>query len=184
MCRRVFRRRQLAGILIGLHLCVCGVSAAAAADELRHTGDALELLLPAGAFALCAARQDGDGARQFLAVATVDSVVTYGLKVAVVDRGPDGDPHAFPSGHTSISVATAEFLRRRYGWGYGAPAYAAAALVGYSRIASKAHDLDDVIGGAAIGYLSAAFFTTSARVWQVQAGGGRRAVEVAVTRRW
>jgi len=31
-----------------------------------------------------------------------------------------------PSGHTAISFSPAEFLRKRYGWEWGLPGYAAA----------------------------------------------------------
>lgn len=170
-------------MLIPLLLLVCE-GGAYAGDDLRRSGDALELILPATALSLGFARGDRDGVRQLLAVSVTDTVATYGLKATIRDRGPDGDPHAFPSGHTSISVATAEFLRRRYGWDYGAPAYAAAALVGYSRIVSDAHDLDDVIGGAAIGYLSAAFFTTASREWKAQVAGDLHGGLVTLRRSW
>lgn len=177
------RWRRLTSVLATLAV-VAGHGLAQADETLRRSGDALELLLPATALSLALAREDRDGVRQLLTVAATTTVATYGLKAAVHDRGPDGDPHAFPSGHTSISVATAEFLRRRYGWNYGAPAYAAAALVGYSRIASDAHDLDDVIGGAAIGFASAALWARPLEGGQVTVSGGNQGVLLWLSRNW
>lgn len=82
-------------------------------------------------------------------------VVTYGLKSGVEERRPDGSgDDSFPSGHTSISFAAAEFTRKQYGWAWGAPAYAAASFVGWSRVETKDHWAHDVAVGAAIGILS------------------------------
>jgi membrane-associated phospholipid phosphatase len=81
--------------------------------------------------------------------------VTYGLKYSVEERRPDGSGNdSFPSGHSSISFAAAEFTRRQYGWAWGAPAYAAASFVGWSRVHTQDHWAHDVAIGAAIGILS------------------------------
>lgn len=81
--------------------------------------------------------------------------VTYGLKSTVQERRPNGeDDNSFPSGHTSISFAAAEFTRKTYGWAWGAPAYAAASFVGWSRVETQDHWAHDVAVGAAIGILS------------------------------
>lgn len=81
--------------------------------------------------------------------------VTYGLKYAVTEERPDGSgDDSFPSGHTSISFAGAEFIRKQYGWGWGAPAYAAASYVGWSRVETQDHWAHDVAIGALIGVLS------------------------------
>lgn len=81
--------------------------------------------------------------------------VTYGLKYSVEERRPDGSGNdSFPSGHTSISFAAAEFTRKTYGWAWGAPAYAAASFVGWSRVQTQDHWAHDVAVGAAIGILS------------------------------
>ena len=61
------------------------------------------------------------------------------------------DRYSFPSGHATISFCTAEFLRGRYGWRLGLPAYAAACFVGYSRVESDRHYARDVVAGAVIG---------------------------------
>lgn len=81
--------------------------------------------------------------------------VSYGLKYAVQEERPNGDDNrSFPSGHTAVTFAGAEFIRKHYGWGYGVPAYAAAAFVGWSRVATDDHWGHDVAAGAAIGILS------------------------------
>jgi hypothetical protein len=81
-------------------------------------------------------------------------VVTGVLKRAVDERRPDGGSHSFPSGHTSMAFAGAEFIRKEYGWGWGAPAMLAAGFVGWSRVESKRHYTHDVLAGAAIGVLA------------------------------
>lgn len=80
--------------------------------------------------------------------------VTYGLKYSVDETRPNGQPHSFPSGHTSASFMGAEFIRKQYGWYAGAPAYLAASYVGWTRQQSRNHYSRDVFAGALIGILS------------------------------
>jgi len=63
------------------------------------------------------------------------------------------------TGHSSTTFAAAEFLRKRYGWGYGIPAYALATFTAYSRVESKNHFIPDVAAGAALGIISSYIFT-------------------------
>ena len=135
---------------------------------LEQSADALLVGIPVAAFGLTFLIQ-GDVAplgfdmvnmtgspRHDLALALGRaSVVTYGLKYSVEERRPNGeDDNSFPSGHTAVSFAGAEFIRKEYGWRWGAPAYAAAAFVGWSRVATDDHWTHDVAAGAAIGILS------------------------------
>lgn len=80
--------------------------------------------------------------------------ITFGLKAVVAEDRPTGEPHSFPSAHTSTTFAAAEFVRKEYGWTWGMPAYLAAGFAGYSRIEAKEHWTQDVLAGAAIGILS------------------------------
>lgn len=82
------------------------------------------------------------------------TAVTYGLKYAVDEERPNGEDGSFPSGHTATTFAGAEFVRKQYGWAWGAPMYAAAGFVGWSRVATDDHWWHDVLAGAAIGVLS------------------------------
>jgi undecaprenyl-diphosphatase len=62
----------------------------------------------------------------------------------------DAGHASFPSGHTATAFALATLvtlLRRQW----AVPAFAFAVLIGISRIATGAHYLSDVIGGAAVG---------------------------------
>ena len=58
-----------------------------------------------------------------------------------------------------MSFQGAAFLQRRYGWKFGAPAYAVSAYVGWGRIYAKKHDIWDVLAGAALGAGSAYIYT-------------------------
>jgi len=95
-------------------------------------------------------------------------VVTYGLKYTASETRPNGDSQSFPSAHTSCSFTAAEFLRKRYGWEYGVPAYLAAAFVGYCRVEGNYHYTHDVIAGAAIGILSSYFLTDPYKGWNIE----------------
>ena len=81
-------------------------------------------------------------------------IATYALKFGIDEQRPNGHGQSFPSGHTSVAFAGAEFVRKQYGWGWGLPAYAAASYVGWSRVESGNHWTHDVLGGAALGILS------------------------------
>ena len=84
----------------------------------------------------------------------VNGVLTQGIKVATKRTRPSGGSHAFPSGHTSATFATAEVLREHFGWKWGAPAYAIGAYVSVSRMVDNKHWASDVVFGTAIGIVS------------------------------
>jgi membrane-associated phospholipid phosphatase len=81
----------------------------------------------------------------------VAQVVTTGVKIAVRRTRPDGTQYSFPSGHSSVTFASATILQRHFGWKVGLPAYGIASYVAASRIQEKRHYLSDVVFGAALG---------------------------------
>lgn len=96
-----------------------------------------------------------DVAGKILRAQILSQAVTGVIKKAAQRERPDGsDTRSFPSGHTSVSFASATVLHREFGWKVGIPAYAAATYVGTARIEKKKHFLSDVAFGAAIGILS------------------------------
>jgi len=84
------------------------------------------------------------------------TAATFAIKgIADTDRpsdGVSGGGYGFPSYHTSSSFAMAAVADQYYGKTVGLPAYGLAALVGWSRIDGRDHDLSDVVFGAALGY--------------------------------
>ena len=94
-----------------------------------------------------------------IACATVvNQVYTHAVKLAVGRERPNGEGgrtnSAFPSGHAANAFAWAAVLERHYGWKGAVPAYAVASVIGLSRVQENKHWLSDVVGGAALGYLS------------------------------
>jgi len=81
-------------------------------------------------------------------------LATEALKYATHETRPNGGPRSFPSGHTSIAFAGAEFIRKEYGWEWALPAYLGAAFVGWSRVEAKKHYTHDVVAGAVVGILA------------------------------
>ncbi|MCE9685572.1 phosphatase PAP2 family protein [Shewanella sp. AS16] len=146
-------------MLLGLTLLgTCGL---AQAGNLETSGDVLHLLLPAAALGTTLVYEDGhEGTWQFSKAAVSSRLVVEGLKYAIDKQRPDasGDD-SFPSGHAADSFMAASFIQQRYGWQYGLPAYIGAAYVGYTRVASDQHYLEDVLAGAAIGTLAGWYFT-------------------------
>lgn len=114
-------------------------------------GEALTAAIPLAALGVSALHHDLTGGYQLASSLAATAVATYGLNLAIDKQTPEGEDGAFPSGHSAISFAGATYLQRRYGWHYGLPAYGAAAVAGWSRVAADRHDLVDVLGGAALG---------------------------------
>src|SRR3954469_24459171 len=84
----------------------------------------------------------------------LSEIMTNGIKQAVRRSRPEGSGFSFPSGHTTVSFASATVLQQHFGWKVGGPAYAAAAYVAASRVQMKRHYLSDVAFGAALGIIS------------------------------
>jgi membrane-associated phospholipid phosphatase len=80
--------------------------------------------------------------------------LTIALKEASRRSRPLGGGFSFPSGHTTISFASATVLQQQFGWKVGVPAYAMASYVAASRVQMKRHYLSDVTFGAALGIVA------------------------------
>ena len=80
--------------------------------------------------------------------------ITAGVKLSARRNRPDGGEFSFPSGHTSVTFATATVMQRHFGWKAGVPAYALASYVAASRVHVRRHFLSDVAFGAAVGIVA------------------------------
>jgi len=131
-----------------------------AEDETQTLiGDGLQIALPAAALTMTVMLEDAGGRAQFATGFAAAMGLTYALKLSVDKERPNGGDMSFPSGHAAAAFNGASFIQRRYGWACGLPAYTAAAFVGYSRIQSEDHYLEDVLAGAFIGALGTYVFT-------------------------
>jgi hypothetical protein len=96
-----------------------------------------------------------DVAGKVLRAQIIAQTVTGVVKqTAQRDRPDHSDMRSFPSGHTSVSFASATVLQRELGWKVGAPAYAVASYVAMARVEKQKHFLSDVAFGAAVGILA------------------------------
>jgi len=97
----------------------------------------------------------------------VTSGLTVGLKYATQRERPDGsDNHSFPSGHASITFASATVIERHLGWRYTVVGYAVASYVAASRLHDNRHWLSDVVFGSAVGMIGGRTVTQHGRnVW-------------------
>ncbi len=83
-------------------------------------------------------------------------LLTNALKYSIREPRPDSDAHnSFPSGHTATAFMGAEMVRKEYGPWWGAGAYAVATTTALMRLYNDRHWTNDLLGGAAIGILSA-----------------------------
>ncbi|MBO7477814.1 MAG: phosphatase PAP2 family protein [Salinivirgaceae bacterium] len=79
-----------------------------------------------------------------------------GIKWVINEERPDSSKkNSFPSGHTATSFTGAELIRIEYGPAAGGCAYALATGIAFMRLYNDRHWLNDVIGGAGFGILSA-----------------------------
>jgi membrane-associated phospholipid phosphatase len=171
-------------LLLGMLLCFAINVPVHANDGVETAGDILSVLLPAAAAGLTVGFMDTEGMLQFGESAALTLGVSYGLKYAIDETRPNGGDHSFPSNHASISFASAEFMRKRYGWEYGIPAYAAATFVAFSRVEAKDHYTHDVIAGAFIGIASSYLFTRPYQGWHIQPDVGQQYYGIRLSRTW
>jgi membrane-associated phospholipid phosphatase len=85
----------------------------------------------------------------------LSEILVEPLKFAVRRERPDGsNRQSFPSGHASVTFATATVIERHLGWRKSVIGYAIASYVAMSRIHDNRHYLSDVIFGAAVGSIA------------------------------
>jgi membrane-associated phospholipid phosphatase len=88
-----------------------------------------------------------------LTALTITGAVTGGLKAIRNNDQPDGQSWAWPSGHTSSSVAVASVLHEFYGLKVGLPAYGVAGLVAWRMMDDGDHWASDILFGATLGWV-------------------------------
>jgi len=88
----------------------------------------------------------------------ITSAITLPLKHIVKEERPDQSNNlSFPSGHTAIAFASAQFMYREYkdtNFWLGISGYSFAVFTGVYRMLNNKHWFGDVIGGAGFGILS------------------------------
>lgn len=94
----------------------------------------------------------------------VDQALTEALKLSTHRERPNHSNHqSFPSGHASITFASATVIERHLGWRESLLGYSIAAYVAASRLHDNRHYLSDVLFGAAVGALSGRAVTQHGR---------------------
>lgn len=115
----------------------------------------------------------------------LNAIVTRATKVIVHRARPGGSEDSFPSGHSSASFLTASVLDGHFGMRVGAPAYAVASFVAWTRVRDNAHWLTDTVMGATIGTIIGRTVTATERNkrWTVVPSASHDAVGIYVLRR-
>jgi membrane-associated phospholipid phosphatase len=154
--------QRIGAILCGILIFLGGPEVRAASDEeIAEAGDIVQLLLPLGGYVGAWITGDKQGAFQLTKVIAASSITAHTIKFSASRVRPDGtDSLSFPSGHTTAAYSGAEFIRIRYGNGWGIPAHIGAAFVGYSRIRANKHFADDVLAGASNGLMWNWYFSS------------------------
>lgn len=80
--------------------------------------------------------------------------LTYGVKGIAQRNRPDGACCSFPSGHASVTFASASVLERHFGYRAAWPTFVIAGYVAASRLHDNRHFLSDVLFGSALGIAS------------------------------
>jgi membrane-associated phospholipid phosphatase len=173
----------LRGLLV-LVLVFSLIPNASGADDIEQAGDIIQYILGASALGVTAIKHDGEGTLQFGKSFALSLGVTAALKYSINEQRPDGGDYSFPSWHTAFSFTSAEFMRKRYGWEYGLPAYVAATFVGYSRVEADRHYWHDVFAGAFLGIVSSYLFTKTYQGVNVSVTGDHDFVGMRLSRNW
>lgn len=152
----MFRRFAFASIPL---LCLAaGAQAQVVAGKDRFS-DVMRIGLPVAAAAITLAKDDGEGFQQLAYSMALSAGSTELLKRAVNSKRPDGSNHGFPSGHVSLAFTAATYVHQRYSLEMALPMYALATATAYQRVHTHNHYAKDVVGGAAVGVVSALMFT-------------------------
>jgi membrane-associated phospholipid phosphatase len=111
--------------------------------------------------------------------------LTYGLKYVVRRERPDGTGYSFPSGHATVTFASATVLQRHLGWRYALPTYTLATYVAVSRLHENRHYLSDVVFGSTIGIIAGRTVTRHGRdEWGIIPVTEKRKTALLITRTW
>jgi len=154
-------------------------------SNTEKVGDILLILIPATAYGTTFLLDDKNGRTQFYKSFFTNLGVTYGLKLSINKERPDGsDNESFPSLHTSATFQGATFIQKRYGWKYAIPAYIGAIFVAYSRVHADKHYVEDVLAGAAIGFVSSYYFTTPFKEVSVTPIIDNRTYGLTISKKW
>jgi membrane-associated phospholipid phosphatase len=112
----------------------------------------------------------------------ITEAMTETLKLAVHRERPDGSNNrSFPSGHASVTFATATVIYRHLGYKWAVPTYLFASYVAMSRLHDNRHYLSDVVFGAAVGVIGGRTVTRHGRnnyTWSPVAMPGGMAILV------
>ena len=171
------------GVLL-IAICLWPISNVSAASKTEKTGNVLKFLIPSIAYGSTGYFNDAEGRVQFYKSFATNFVATEGLKSIIDKERPNGLNESFPSGHTSAAFQGASFIHKRYGMKYAIPTYIGAAFVGYSRVESDNHYIEDVLAGAAIGIASSFYFTTPYKGFTVKPTANNGAYGVSLSKAW
>lgn len=129
----------------------------------KHYDNYLMFLPAASVYALNALGVKGknnfrDRTMIYLLSNSIAGAIIYPTKSLTSQLRPDSTNYnSFPSGHTALSFASAEFMRMEYKdvspW-YAVAGYAMATATGYLRLYNNKHWFSDVVAGAGIGIAS------------------------------
>ena len=130
-------------------------------DPIRTIGDIGQIASPIYGLYLTYENHDSNGRLEFFKSTITTSITTHLLKIMISKTRPDStNDNSFPSGHTSAAFSGATFIHKRYGLKKALPAYIISSFVGFSRVDSKKHYWEDVIGGIIIAGINSWIFTS------------------------
>lgn len=177
-------KTMLLSVLLYHLTCILFYQPAYASTNIEKTGDLLQIIIPSVAYGTTFYLDDDLGREQFYKSFATTVLITHGLKNMINKKRPNGSDKSFPSGHTSAAFQGASFIHERYGLKYAIYAYISAAYVGYSRIESDNHYVEDVLAGAAIGIVSNIYFTTPYKGFVISPSVSNKTYGLKVTKKF
>jgi hypothetical protein len=146
---------------------------ASASDGVQTAGEILRFALPLAAGGYSLYKEDYDGVLQLGVSEAISVGASFALQQFIrVERPDKSDFKSFPSDSAAMAFSAASYLQIRYGWRFGAPAYALAAFVGYSRVEADKHSWGDVAAGALLGWVASEITTVRFQNMRLTASAG------------
>ena len=162
-------RNKLAARVLAAAAFVCAHGTSTSSQDIGTVGDVLQIATPVTAIYWSYRVNGVPGLEACGRSVLINLAFTQALRRGINERRPNGGGGGMPSGHTSGAASGFGCMLGQEGWSTRTWVLAgAAALTGYSRVATDSHDWSQVIAGflfgGTVGYLGTRHLREGAQI--------------------